>query len=168
MVSWLLLLCSCSVMSDPMWAHGLQHTRLPCPSLSPGVCSNWCPVNQWCHLTISSSVIPFSCPQTFPASVSSPMGLLFSSGDKSNGTSASVLPMNIQDWFPLGLLGLISLLSQRLSRVFSSITIWKYQFFSSRPSLWSKSHIHTRKTIALIIWTFIGKVMSLLPWWLRQ
>ena len=128
MVSWvLLLLCSFSVMSDPMWPHGLQHTRLPCPSLSPGVCSNWCPLSWgWlsCHLTISCSVVPFSfCPQTFPASVSFPMSLLFASGGKSIGASASVLPMNIQDWFPLGLLGLILLLSQGLSRVLSSITI---------------------------------------------
>ena len=102
-------------MSDSLWSHGLQQTRLSCPSLSPRVCSNSHPLNQWCHPTSSSSVALFSsCPQSFPASGSFPMGQLFSLGGQSIGTSAwaSVLPMNIQGWFPLGLTGLISLLSK--------------------------------------------------------
>ena len=101
-------------------SHVLQHTRLPCPSLSPGVCSNSCPLSQWCHPTISSSVAPFSsCPQSFPASGSFPISQLFASAGQSIGASAlaSVLPMNIQDWSPLGLTGLISLQSKGLSRV---------------------------------------------------
>ena len=125
--------------------HGLQHARLPCPLPTPGVCSNSCPSSQWCHPTISSSVIPFSCFQCFPASGSFLMSWLLASGSQSIGASASasVLPMNIQSWFPLGLTGLISLLSKGLSRVFSSTTVWKHQFFSAQPSLQSKSHIHT-------------------------
>ena len=126
--------------------HGLQHDRLPYPSPSPGACSNSCPLNRWCCLTISSSVAPFSsCLQSFPASGSFPMSGLFTSGDQSIGgsASASVLPMNIQGWFPLGWTGLISLQSKGLSRVFSSTTIWKHQFFSTQPSLWSNSHIRT-------------------------
>ena len=122
---------------------GLQHTRLPCPLLSPGVCSNSCPLSWWCYLTISFSATPFSfCLQPFPASGSFPMSWLFTSGCQAS-TSASVFPMNIQDWFPLGLTGLISLLSKGLSRVFSGTTVWKHQFFSAQPSLWSNSHIHT-------------------------
>ena len=104
-------------MSDSLWPHGVQHTGLLCPSPSPGAWSNSCPLSQWCHLTISSSVIPFSCPQSFPAPGSFAMSQLFASGGQSIGVSASVLPMNIQDWFPLGLTGLISLLSKELSRV---------------------------------------------------
>ena len=122
------LLFSDSVLSDSLWPHGLLHTRLPCPSLSPSVCSNLWPMNQWCHSTISSSVTPFySCLQSFPASGSFPMSQLFTLGGQSIGASASalVLPMNSQDWFPLGLTGLISLLSKRLSRVFSSTTVQK-------------------------------------------
>ena len=112
--------------------HGLQHARLPCPSPSPAACSNPCPSSRWCHPTISSSVVPFSsCSQSFPASGSFPMSQLFSSGDQRIGASASVLPMNIQDWFPLGLTGLVSLLSQWLSRVFSSTTVPKYLFSSA-------------------------------------
>ena len=129
-------------LCDP---HGLKHIRLPCPSPSPGACSNSCPLSQWCHPTISSSVIPFpSCLQSFPASGSFPISWLFASGGQSIGASplASVLPINIQDWFPLGLTSLISLQSKGLSRVISSTTIWKHQFFSSQPSLWSNSHIH--------------------------
>ena len=113
------------VMSDSLQPHGLQHTRLLCPSLPPGVCSNSCPVSQWCHLTISSSATLFSfCLQSFPASGSFPVSWLFESGGQTIGASASssVLPMNIQDWFPLGLTGLISLLSKGLSRVFFSTT----------------------------------------------
>ena len=116
-----LLLFSHSVKSNSFQTHGLQHARLPYPSLSPGVCSNSCPLNWWCHPTISSSVIPFSsCPPSFPASGSFPKGWLFTLGGQSIGASASasVLPMNIQDWFPLGLTGWISLQFQGLSRVF--------------------------------------------------
>ena len=128
-----------------MWPHGLQH-RLLCPLLSPWVCSNSCPLSRWCHPIISSSVISFSsCPQSFPASSSFLMSKLFASGGQSIGASASasVLPMNIQDWFALGLIGLISLQSKGLSRVFSSTTIWKHQVFSAQPSLWSNSHVCT-------------------------
>ena len=122
-------------MSDSLQPHGLQHTRLPCPLPSPGVCSNSCPSSRWCHQIISSSVTPFSsCPQSFPGS-----------GDQSIGASASapVLPMNIQGWFPLGLTSVISLQSKGLSRVFSSTTVRKHKFLGSQPSLWSDSHICT-------------------------
>ena len=105
------LLFGCSPVSNSLWPHGPQHARLPCPSLSPGACSNSCPLSQWCHPTISSSGIPFSsCPQTFPASGSFPMSRLFALGGQSIGASASmsVLPMNIQGWFPLGWTGLES------------------------------------------------------------
>ena len=114
-------------MSDSLEHHELQHTRLPCPSVSPWFCSNSCPLSQWCHPTISSSVIPFFCPQPFPASESFPMSQFFASGGQSIGVSASpsVLLMNIQDWFPLGLNGWISLQSKGLSRVFSNTTIQK-------------------------------------------
>ena len=125
--------------------HGLQHSRLPCPSPTPGACSNLCPLCQWCHPTISSSVTLFSsCLQSFPASGAFLMSWLFSSGGESFGVSASasVLPMNIQDWFPLRLTGWISLQSMGLSRVFSNTTVQK-QFFSTQLSLWSNSHIHT-------------------------
>ena len=135
-----------SVVSDSLWPHGLQHVRPPCPSPSPRACSNSCPLSQWCHLTISSSVVPFSsCPPSFPASGSFLMRWLFTSGGQSIrvSTSASVLPMNIQDWFPLGLTGLISLQSKGLSRVFSNTTVQKYQFFGAQPSSQSNSHIHT-------------------------
>ena len=128
--------------------HELQHARLSCPLLSPLVCSNLCPLSQWCHPTISSSVTPFSsCPQSFPASGSFPVSHFFPSGGQSTGAgasaSASIPPMNIQGWFPLGLTGLISLLSKGLSRVFSSTTVWRHQFFDTQASLWSNSHIHT-------------------------
>ena len=125
---------------------GLQHTRLPCPSPSPGACPNSSPWNQWCHPTISSFVMPFSSRlQSFPTSGSLPVSQLFASGGQSIGASASasVLPMNIQGWFPLGLTGLISLQSEGLSRVFFSTTVQKHQFFSAQPSLWSNSHVHT-------------------------
>ena len=133
-------------MSDSLWPYELQHARLSCPSPFPGVCSNSCPLSQWCHSTFSSSVTPFSSYlQSFPASGSFPMSQLFLSGGQSIGASASgsVLLLNIQDWFPLGLTGLISLLSKGLSRVISSTTVWKYQFFSAQLFLWSNSHIHT-------------------------
>ena len=141
-----LLLFSRWTVSSSLRRHGLQHSRLPCPSLSPGVCSNSCPLSQWSHPTISFSVIPFaSWFQSFPASGSFPTCWLFTSDGQSIGASAlaSVLPMNIQGWFPLGLIGLISLLSKGLSKAFSSTTIQKHQFFGSQPSLWSNSHICT-------------------------
>ena len=126
---------SCSVMPDSLRSHGPQHARLPCPSQSPGACSNSCPLCWWCHPTISSSVIPFSsCLQSFPASGSFPMSQFFASGGQRIGVSASasVLPMNIQDWFPLGLNDLISLQSKGLSRVFSNTTVQKPQFFGTQ------------------------------------
>ena len=114
------------------------------PSPSSGACSNSCPSSRWCHPTISSSVVPFSsCLQSFPASGSFPMIRFFTSGGQSIGASASVLPMNIQDWVLLQLTGLISLQSKGLSRVFSNTTDQKHQSFSTQPSLWSNSHIHT-------------------------
>jgi len=138
----LLLLFSHSVVSDSLWPHGLQHNRLPCPSLSPGVCSNSCLLNRWCHPGISSSDIPFSsCPQSFPASGSFPLSCLFASGGPKY-RSFSISPV-IQGWFPLELAGLICLLSKGLSRVFSNTTVRKHQFFSSQPSLWSNPHIRT-------------------------
>ena len=125
------------VMSDPLWPHGLQHPRLPCPSLSPWACSN--SPGQWCHPTTSFSVTPFSCLQSFPGSGFFPMSWLFTSGGQSTAVSASVFPKNIQGWFPLGFTGLISLLSKGLSRIFSNTTVWEHQFFSPQPSLWSNS-----------------------------
>ena len=139
-----LLLFSGSVCLT-LWLHGLQHTRLPCPSSLLSACSNSCPLSWWCYPTISSSVIPFfSCLQSFPASGSFPMSWPFTLGGQTIGASASasVLPMNIQDWFPLGLTGLI-LLSNGLSRVFSGITVQKHQFFGTQLSLWSSSPICT-------------------------
>ena len=140
------LLFSHLVVSKSLQPLGLQHTRLPCPSPSPRVCSNSCPVSQWCHPAFSSFVAPFSfCLQPFPASRSFQMNQLFTSGGQSVGTSASasVLPMNIQVLFPLGLTGLISLLSKGFSRVFPSTTVWMHQFFGAQPFLLSSSHIHT-------------------------
>ena len=123
--------------------HALQHARLPCPSLSPIVCLNSCPWSLWCYLTISSSAVPFSsCPQSFPESGSFQMSWLFASGGQSIGALASILPMNSKGWFPFGLIALISLQSKGLSRVFSSTTVQKHQFFSAQP-LWSNSHICT-------------------------
>ena len=138
--------CCCSLMSDCLQFHGRQHTRLLFAPLSPALCSNSYPLNQWCCLIISSSATPFSFNfQPFPASGSFPMSRLFTSSDQSiaASASASVLPMNIQDLFPWGLTGLISLLSKGLSRVFFRTTIWKHQFFGAQPSLWSNSHIYT-------------------------
>ena len=129
---------SCSVMSDSLPSHGLQHTRPPCPSLTPGVYSNSCPSSRWCHPTISSSIVPFSsCLQSFPASGYFPMSQLFASGGQSIGVSAStsVLPVNTQDQFPLHWAGWISLQSKGLSRVFFNITVQKHQFFCTQPSL---------------------------------
>ena len=121
---------SWSVMSDSLWPHELQHVRPPCPSPTPGVYSNSCPLSQWCHPAISSSVIPFSsCPQSLPASVSSPVNQHFAWHGQSIGVSASasVLPMNTQDWSPSGWTGWISLQSKGLPRVFSNITVQKHQ-----------------------------------------
>ena len=127
-----------SIMSDSLQPNGLQHSRPPCPSPTPGACSNSCPLSQWCHLTISSSAIPFSSRlQSFPASGSFPMSQFFTSGGQSIGISAStsVLPMNTQDWFPLVLTGLISLQSKGLSRVFYNTKFQKHQLFSAQLSL---------------------------------
>ena len=122
-----------SVMSDSLQPHGLQHARPPCPSPTPGVYSNSCPLSRWCHPAISSSVVPFSsCPQSFPASGSFLMSQLFASDGQSIGASASVLPMNIQGWFPFGLIGLISLLSKGLSRIFSNTTVQMHQVATNR------------------------------------
>ena len=139
-----LVLFSCSFISDSLWPHGLQHARLPCPSLSPRAYSNSCPLSQWCLPTISSSVVPFSCLQSFPASGSFPVSQIFALGGQSVGASAtaSVLPMNIQDWLPLRLTGCISLQSKD-SRVFSNTTVRKHQFFGAQTSLWFNSHIYT-------------------------
>ena len=137
---------SVTQLCPTLWPHGLQHNRPPCPSPTPRVYSNSCPLSRWCHPTISSSVIPFSsCLQSFPASGSLQMSQFFAAGGQTIGVSASasVLPMNIQDWFPVGWTGWISLQSKGLSRVFSNITVQKHQFFSSPLSLWSNCHIHT-------------------------
>ena len=152
-------------MSNSWQLHELKHARLPCPSLSPWVRSNSCPLSWEFHPIISSSVAPSSsCSQSFLASGSFPVSQLFTSGGQSIGAlaSASVLPMNIQGWFPLGLTGLISLLSEELSKVFSSTTVWKHQFFGAQPSLWSNCHnpyLTTGNTVALIVQTFVSKVM---------
>ena len=133
-------------MSDCLQPHGLQHARSPCPSPTPRVYSNSCPLSWWCHPTISSSVVPFSSHlQSFPASGSFKMSQFFTSGGQSIGVSvsASVLPMNIQGWFPLGWTGLISLLSKGLPKVFSNTTVQKHQFFGAQLSSQSNSHIHT-------------------------
>ena len=134
------------VMSNSLRPHESQHARPPCPSPTPRVYPNSCSSSRWCHPAISSSVIPFSsCPQSFPASGSFPMSQLFTSGGQSIGVSASasLLPMNTQDWCPLGRTGWISLQSKGLSRVFSNTTVQKHQFFSAQLSLQSNSHIHT-------------------------
>ena len=137
---------SCSVMSISLWLHGLQYTRPPCPSPTPEVCSNSCPLSWWCHPTISSSVIPFSSRlQSFPAPGSFPVSQFFPSGGQSIRVSAStsVLSMNIQGWSPFEWTGWISVQSKGLSRVFSNTTVQKHQFFKTQPSLWSNTHIHT-------------------------
>ena len=152
----LLLLFSHEVVSNSLRPHGLQHVRLPFPSLSPRVCSNSCPLSQWYHPTISSSITPFSCLQSFPESGSFPVSWLFTSGAQSIGAlvSASVPPMSIHGWFPLELTGSISIQSKWLSRVFSSTTIRRHQFFGTWPFLMVRlSHPYTTigKTIALIL-----------------
>ena len=135
-----------SVVSHSLWPHESQHTRPPCPSPTPGVHPNSCPLSRWCRPAISSSVVPFSsCPQSLPASESFPMSQLFAWGGQSTGLSAlaSVLPKNIQDWSPLEWTSWISLQSKGLSRVFSNTTVQKHQFFGAQPSSQSNSHIHT-------------------------
>ena len=136
----------CSVLSDSLWPHGLQRPRPHCPSSTPRVYPDACPLSRWCHPTISISIIPFSiCLQSFPASESFQMSPLFASGGQNIGVSASasVLPMNIQDWSPLRWTGWISLLSKGLSGVFSNTTVQKHQFFGAQLSFQSNSHIHT-------------------------
>ena len=149
-------------MSDSLWPHGLQYTRLPCPSPTLGACSNSCPSSQWCHTAISSSVTLFLCPQSFPASGSFSKSQVFASGDQSIGVSASVLAMNIQGWFSLVLIDLISLLSKEISRVFSSTTVQNHQLFVLSllygPTL--VPYMTTRKTIVLTLWTFVSRVMD--------
>jgi len=135
-----------SVVSDSLQPHKSQHARPPCPSPTPGVHPNSCPSSRWRHPAISSSVIPFSsCPQSLPASESFPVSQLFAWSGQRIGVSAlaSVLPMNTQDWSPLGWTGWISLQSKGLSRVFSNTTVQKHQFFSTQLSSQSNSHIHT-------------------------
>ena len=135
-----------SFMSNSLQPHGQQHARLSCPLPSPRACLHSCPLSWWCHATISFSAVTFSSYlQSFPASRSFLGSQFFTSGGQSFwvSASASVLPMNIQDWSPLGLTGLISLQSRGISRVFSNTTFQKHQFFSAQLSLWSNSHIHT-------------------------
>ena len=147
-------------MSDSLQLHGLQHTRILCPSPFFRVCLNSCPLSRWCHPTISSSVVPFSCLQSFPASGSFLMSWFFTSGGQSTGASAST--MNSQGWFPLGLTGWISLQSKD-SEVNSPASQFKSINSLVLSSLWSNSHPYmtTGKTTALTKWTFVGKVMSL-------
>ena len=136
-----------SVVSNPLWPHESYHTWPPCPSPMLKVYPNSCPSSWWHHPAISSSVIPFcSFPQYLPASESFPMSQRFTWGGQSIGVSAlvSVLPMNTQDWFPLGWTGWICLQSKGLSRVFSNTTLQKHQFFGTQLSSQSNSHIHTR------------------------
>ena len=145
-----------SLVSDSLWPHELQHARPPCPSPTPGVQPNLRPLSWWCHLAISSSVVPFSsCPQSCPASGSFQMSQLFRSGSQSIEASTSVLPMNTQDWSPLGWTGWISLQSKGLSRVFCKTTVQKHQFFSAQLSSQSNSQIHTwplEKPIVTLKW----------------
>ena len=158
---------NCLVISNSLRPHGLQHARPPCSSPTPRVHSDSRPLSRWCHPTISSSVIPLSsCLQSFPASGSYPVSQFFTSGGQSIGVSAlaSVLPVNIQDWFPIGWTGWISLLFKGLTRVFSNTTVQRHQCWHSAFFIVQLSHPHmtTGKTIALTRRTFVGKVMSLL------
>ena len=155
-----------SVVSDSLWLHGLQHTRIPCPSPTPRVYANSCPLSQWCHPTISSSVVPFSRLQSFPATGSFPVSQFFTSGGQSIGVSAStsVLPMNIQNWFPLGWTGWISAVQGTLKSLL--------QHHSSKASIllhsaffivqFSLPSVTTGKTMTLTRQIFVSKVMSLL------
>ena len=154
-------------MSDSLWPHGLQHSRPPCPSPFPGACLDSCPSSQWCHPTISSSVIPFSfCLHSFPAPRSFQMSKLFPSGGQNIGVSASAsgLPVNIQDWLPLGLIGSVSLQSKDLSKVFSNISSKALILQHSAFFVVQLSHLcmTTGKTTALTIKTFADKAISLL------
>ena len=166
--NWKIIWISQSVQSlSPVWLFATPWiARPPCPSPTPGVYPNSCPLSQWCHPAISSSVVPFSsCLQSLPASKSFPMSQLFAWGGQNIGVSASasILPMNTQDWSPLGWTGWISLQSKGLSGVFSNTTVQKHQFFSTQLSFTvqlSHTYMTTGKTIALTRWTFIGKVMS--------
>ena len=126
-------------MSNSLQSHASQHAKLPCPSLSPKVCYDSCPLNWRCYLTIFPSAALFFCFQSFPASWSFPMSHLFASGNQSIGASASIFPMNVHGWFPLGLSGLISFQSKGPPRVFSSTTIWRHQFFCTQLFLWPNS-----------------------------
>ena len=156
-------------MSNSLWPHGLQHHRILCPLVTPGDCPNSCSLSPWSYVTISSPVAPFSfCFQSFPASGSFPVSWLFTSGGRSEFWSFSFIigPSNEYSGliFPFRMNSLISLLFKGFSRVFSSITIPKHQFFNSQPSLWSNSHIciwFLEKTSALLVWTFVSKLMSL-------
>ena len=135
-----------SVVSDSLWPHGLEHARPPCPSPTPRVHSNSCPLSRWCHPAVSSSVIPFSsCPQSLPASGSFPVTQLFAWGGQSTGVkaSASFLPKNTKGWSPLEWTGWISLQSKGLSGDFCNTTVQKHQFFGAQLSSQSNSHIHT-------------------------
>ena len=135
-----------SVVSDSLWPHESQHARPPCPSPTPGVHSNLCPLSRWCHPVISSSVVPFcSCPPSLPASESLPMSQLFAWGGQNTGVSAlaSFLPKNTQGWSPSEWTGWISLQSKWLTRVFSNTTVQKHQFFNAQLSSQSNSHCHT-------------------------
>ena len=142
-------------MSDSLWPHEPKPARPPCPSPAPGVHPNLCLLSRWCHPTISSSVVPFSCPNSFPASGSFQMSRFFILGDQSIGASASVLPMNFHDCFPSGWTDWIFLQSKGLSRVFSNTTVQKHQFFSAQPSLKSNSHssMTTGKTVDSLEYT---------------
>ena len=179
---------SCSVVSNSLQPHGLQHARPPCPSPTPGVYSNSCILSQWCHPTISSSVVPFSsCPQSFPASGSFQTSQFFALGGRSAGVpaSASVVPMNMQDWFPLGWTGWISLQSKGLSGVFSNTAVQKHQFFSISflysPTLTSihgywKNHKLDRlcqqsllfNMLSRLVITFLPRSKCLLISWLKS
>ena len=151
---YLLLLFSCSIVSGSLQSHGLQHTRLPCPSPSPEVAQTHVLLSPWWCLTISSSVVSSSCLQSFPASGSFQMSRLFASGGQMIRASASVLPMIIQDWFPLVLTGLIFSQSKGLPRVFSNTTFQKHQLFGTHPSLWPNSDIHTRLLEKSQLWLY--------------
>ena len=153
-------------MSSPLRPHGLQHARLPCPSPTPGAYSSSCSSSQWCHPAISSSVVPFSHLQSFPESGSLQISQFFTSGGQSIGVSASpsVLPKDIQDWFPLGWTGWISLQSKGFSSLLhhhssKASILWCSAFIMVQPS---HPYMTIGKTIALTRWTFVGKVMSIL------
>ena len=151
---------SLSVVSNSLWTHGLQHASLPCPLPTPGACSNSCSLSWWCHPTMSSFVVPFSsCLQSFPASGSFPVSQFFASGGQSIRASASVsvLPVNIQDWFPLGWTGWILLQSKGLSRVFSSSKVSIFRCSAFFMVQLSHPYMTTGKTIALTRWTLLAK-----------